>query len=108
MRRIAVATLFFAAIVVLWQVLAASGRWSPMLLPSPLSVSDYLFSALLDGSLLEAATVTIRRLLTGYAIGVLIGMPLGLLTSTSQFFEDTIGSMALGLQTLPSVCWIPL
>jgi NitT/TauT family transport system permease protein len=40
--------------------------------------------------------VTVRRLLTGYAIGVLIGMPLGLLTSTSQFFEDTIGSMASG------------
>jgi len=107
MRRIAVATLFFAAIVALWQALVASGRWSPILLPSPLSVSDYLWSALLDGSLLEAATVTIRRLLTGYAVGVLIGMPLGLLTSTSQFFEDTIGSMALGLQRLPSVCWIP-
>jgi sulfonate transport system permease protein len=108
MRRIAVATLFVAAIVALWQVMVASGRWSPMLLPSPLSVSDYLWSAMLDGSLLEAAAVTVRRLLTGYAIGVLIGMPLGLLTSTSRFFEDTIGSMALGLQTLPSVCWIPL
>jgi len=23
-------------------------------------------------------------------------------------FEDTIGTMALGLQTLPSVCWVPL
>ena len=108
MRRIAVATLFFAAIVALWQVMVASGRWSLMLLPSPLSVSDYHRSAMLDGSLLEAAAVTVRRLLTGYAVGVLIGMPLGLLTSTSQFFEDTIGSMALGLQTLPSVCWIPL
>jgi sulfonate transport system permease protein len=108
MKRIAAATLFLAAIVALWQVMVASGRWSPMLLPSPLSVSEYLWSALLDGSLLEAAAVTLRRLLTGYAIGVLIGLPLGLLTSTSQFFEDTIGSMALGLQTLPSVCWIPL
>jgi NitT/TauT family transport system permease protein len=108
MRRIGVATLFFSAIVALWQVMATSGRWSPMLLPPPLSVLGYLWSALLDGSLLEAAAVTVRRLLTGYAIGVLIGLPLGLLTSTSQFFEDTIGSMALGLQTLPSVCWIPL
>src|SRR5215475_475447 len=108
MRRIAVATLFFATIIVLWQVMVVSGRWSPILLPSPLTVADYLWSAMLDGSLLEAAAVTVRRLLTGYAIGVLIGLPLGLLTSTSQFFEDTIGSMALGLQTLPSVCWIPL
>ena len=108
MRRFANVTLFFAAIVTLWLLMVASGRWSPMLLPSPLSVWEYLWSALLDGSLLEATVVTVRRLLTGYAIGVLIGLPLGLLTSTSQFFEDTIGSMALGLQTLPSVCWIPL
>jgi NitT/TauT family transport system permease protein len=106
MRRIAVTIIFFGVIIALWQV--ASERWSPMLLPSPLSVGDYLRSALLDGSLVDAAVVTVRRLLTGYAIGVLIGLPLGLLTSTSQFFEDTIGSMSLGLQTLPSVCWIPL
>jgi NitT/TauT family transport system permease protein len=63
MRRIAVAALFVAAIVALWQVTVASGRWSPMLLPSPLSVADYLWSALVDGSLLEAAMVTVRGLL---------------------------------------------
>ena len=106
MRRIAITIIFFAVIIALWQV--ASERWSPILLPSPLSVAEYLHSALLDGSLVDAAVVTVGRLLTGYAIGVLIGLPLGLLTSTSQFFEDTIGSMSLGLQTLPSVCWIPL
>ena len=48
-------------------------------------------------------------LLIGYAIGVVIGLPLGLLTSTSEYFEaSTIGALALGLQTLPSVCWVPL
>jgi sulfonate transport system permease protein len=108
MRRLAVATLFFAALVVLWQLMVASGRWSPMLLPSPVSVAEYLWGAVGDGTLGEAVAVTVRRLLMGYTIGVAIGLPLGLLTSTSQFFEDTIGAMALGLQTLPSVCWIPL
>jgi NitT/TauT family transport system permease protein len=37
-----------------------------------------------------------------------IGLPLGLLSSKSEFVEDTLGVLALGLQTLPSVCWIPL
>ena len=49
-----------------------------------------------------------RRLLLGYAIGLALGLPLGLLCSTSVFVEDTVGVLALGLQTLPSVCWIPL
>ena len=35
-------------------------------------------------------------------------MPLGLLTARFKFCEDTIGVLALGLQTLPSVCWVPL
>jgi NitT/TauT family transport system permease protein len=35
-------------------------------------------------------------------------LPLGLLTARSKFLEDTIGVLALGLQTLPSVCWVPL
>ena len=108
MRRILIATVFFAALVALWQAATMIGGWSPVLLPSPQSVAEYLWGALNDGSLLEAAAVTLKRLLIGYAIGVAIGLPLGLLTSTSEYFQDTIGALALGFQTLPSVCWIPL
>jgi NitT/TauT family transport system permease protein len=104
----AVALVFFAILAGLWELAVRSGRWSAVLLPSPLYVAEYLWAALLDGTLLEAAWVTLKRLLVGYAAGVLIGLPLGLLTSMSQTLEDTIGAMALGLQTLPSVCWVPL
>jgi NitT/TauT family transport system permease protein len=108
MRRILVAVTFFLLLLGLWQVATFSGRWSSVLLPSPAMVAEYLWDSLLDGSLTEAIEVTLRRLLVGYAIGVFIGLPLGLLTSTSDYFEDTIGALALGLQTLPSVCWVPL
>jgi len=108
MKRAAVALLFFAALVALWELAVRSGRWSAVLLPSPFFVADYIRGALLDGTLLESTWVTLKRLLVGYAAGVLIGLPLGLLTSTSQFLEDTLGALALGFQTLPSVCWVPL
>lgn len=108
MRRTLVAGLFFATLVLAWQAMTMTGRWSPVLLPSPASVGEYLWTSLADGSLLDATWVTMRRLLLGYAIGVAIGLPLGLLSSTSEFVEDTVGVLALGLQTLPSVCWIPL
>ena len=108
MRRALVVVAFFSMLLGLWQVAALSGRWSPVLLPPPTMVGHYLWDALRDGSLIEAIEVTLRRLLIGYAIGVAIGLPLGLLTSTSDFLEDTVGALALGLQTLPSVCWVPL
>lgn len=108
MKRAFVIVLFFGALVGVWQLATASGRWSAVLLPPPLAVGDYLWDSLRDGTLLEAAQVTLYRLLIGYVIGIAIGLPLGLLTSTSDYFEDTIGALALGLQTLPSVCWVPL
>jgi NitT/TauT family transport system permease protein len=108
MKRALVATIFFVALVLIWQAATMSGRWSPVLLPPPQAVVEYLWDALRDGTLLEAARVTLQRLLIGYAIGIVIGLPLGLLTGTSDYFQDTVGALALGLQTLPSVCWVPL
>ena len=108
MRRLLLATLFFAVLVTAWHFLVKAGIYSPVLLPSPQSVGEYLAGAARDGTLWQATAVTVRRLLVGYFIGILIGLPLGLFTSASKFMEDTIGVLALGLQTLPSVCWIPL
>jgi NitT/TauT family transport system permease protein len=108
MRRALLATLFFLVLIAIWHFLVRVGVYSPVLLPSPQSVGEYLLASARDGTLLQATGVTVRRLLVGYFIGILIGLPLGLFTSAFKFVEDTIGVMALGLQTLPSVCWIPL
>src|SRR6266542_774096 len=99
MRRALLAVLFFVAIVAIW---------AAVLLPSPRSVGQYVIAALRDGTLLQATEVTLRRLLLGSFLGLAIRPPLGFLTASLKFAEDTIGVLALGLQTLPSVCWVPL
>ncbi len=108
MKRALHIALFFGILITIWWLAVATGRWSPVILPSPASVADYLWTSTLDDSLPDAMLVTVRRLLVGYLIGVAIGLPVGLFTSASQLLEDTVGSLALGLQTLPSVCWVPL
>src|ERR1043166_4003584 len=99
MRRTLLATLFFVTLVAIWHFMVRANIWSPVLLPSPPSVGEYLLGAARDGTLLQATGVTVRRLLVGYLIGIVIGLPLGLLTSAWKFIEDTIGVLALGLQT---------
>jgi NitT/TauT family transport system permease protein len=79
-----------------------------VLVPSPVSVARYLGEAIRDGTLASALLVTLRRLVLGYIVGLALGLPLGLLTARFQILEDTLGLMALGLQALPSVCWVPL
>ena len=108
MKRSLSAALFFLVLLLAWHLAVKAKIWSPVLLPSPGNVGLYLWGAAQDGSLWEATVVTMRRLLIGYALGIVIGLPLGLLTAASKYAEDTIGVLALGLQTLPSVCWIPL
>lgn len=108
MRRLITAVVFFAGLVALWQWASLKEIWSPVLMPSPWSVVQYLWSGALDGSLAEAIGVTMKRLLVGYFAGLLVGVPLGLFTARFQFLHDTIGVLALGLQGLPSVCWVPL
>jgi NitT/TauT family transport system permease protein len=108
MRRFTLAAGFFVALLLLWQWLFQMGFWSPVLLPAPIQVWRYLETAAADGTLFHAALITMRRLLTGYILGLLLGLPLGLATARWLVLRDTIGTLALGLQTLPSVCWVPL
>ena len=108
MRRFLVALAFFALLVWGWWALAAMEIWPPVLLPSPEDVGRYLVRAVADQTLVSASLVTARRLAVGYLLGVLLGLPLGFLTARVRVAADTIGVLALGLQTLPSVCWVPL
>jgi NitT/TauT family transport system permease protein len=108
MKRLALAILFFGLLITLWEWAFRARIWSPVLLPAPEQVAQYLKNAAEDGTLFHATIITMRRLLTGYLIGIIGGLPLGLLTARWTIFHDTIGTMALGLQTLPSVCWVPL
>ncbi len=108
MKRFLLAAAFFALLLLIWDAAFRARIWSPVLLPSPWQVAIYLKNAAVDGTLVKATVITMRRLLVGYFIGLVVGLPVGLLTARWKLFGDTIGTMALGLQTLPSVCWVPL
>lgn len=108
MKRFLTAILFFALAIGIWQGLCALQLWSPVLLPPPTAVAAYLRDAIFDGSLAGSSVVTLKRLLAGYVLGLAAGLPLGLLTARINLVRDTVGTIALGLQGLPSVCWVPL
>lgn len=108
MKHLLSACLFFLLALVAWQALFLAKFWSPVLVPSPVSVGRYLYEAAVEGTLGDATLVTMRRLLLGYGFGIALGLPLGLLTARFRIAKDTLGLVALGLQTLPSVCWVPL
>ncbi len=100
--------IFYILLLGLWQAIAISKVWPDYLFPGPSGVLNSLISGFQNGLFLQATLVSLQRLITGYALSTLVGLTLGLLIGRFRVVEETIGSLVLGLQALPSVCWIPL
>ena len=102
-----------ALALALWQLVVWSG-WKPSyLLPGPTTVLPKLWHNLLgggavDGHLLKATGVTLRRAVVGYVLALLIGTALGLALAQNKVLRAALGSLITGFQTMPSVAWVPL
>ncbi len=116
MNRTAIIVSFFASLLLIWALLTGDFAFlgldwracSPYVLPSPSAVGLYLWDNTINGKLPLATFVTLKRLVIGYFVGVLVGVPLGMLAARFRAVNDTVGVLALSLQALPSVCWVPL
>ncbi len=100
--------IFFALLLATWEALFRLHLWPPYVFPSMSSVGASLVAGFADGSYPLAIAVSLRRILMGYALSLMVGIPLGLLLGRSKLVQDTLGSIVLGLQALPSICWLPL
>ncbi|MFI9168196.1 ABC transporter permease [Streptomyces lincolnensis] len=80
---------------------------NPTKLPSPGAVASAFKDAWLQGELLDYIWTSVSRGLLGFAFALLIGTPLGLLVARVKFVRAAIGPILSGLQSLPSVAWVP-
>lgn len=99
---------FLCLLTLCWQGVSSLGLWEATLFPAPAEVAVCLREGILNGSLLAAVRASLQRLFLGYGLALLIGIPLGLLLGRNRLLDDTVGSVAVGLQALPSICWLPL
>lgn len=87
---------------------AASRLAAHFLFPGPLDVAHALARGVSDGTLLRALAKSMGRLALGYALSLSGGVLLGVSLARSALLRDTVGSLVLGLQAVPSVCWLPI
>ena len=100
--------IFAAAMFGLWEGLALLKLWPPYVFPTPRGVAETLWAGFADHSIFIGIAVSLRRVAIGYAISVVLGILLGVLLTWSRFVQDTLGGVILSLQSLPSICWVPL
>jgi len=100
--------IFYILLVGIWELLYRLGIWPEYVLPSVVSVCKTLIHGFQDQTFLIGIAVSMKRIAIGYGISIVIGILLGLLIGRVRIFEETLGSLISGLQTLPTICWLPL
>ena len=76
-------------------------------LPSPLAVGQTIIELLFDFTLVKGTAFTLWRLFLGFLLSLTLGLITGLLMIKFQQFGKTMSSFAVGLQSFPSIAWIP-
>lgn len=100
--------IFYVALVAIWQIVSLTNIWPNNLFPSPYEVAEDLVYTASDGTLFFGIGTSILRLIIGLAIAIVGGMLLGIIMARVEIVNQTIGSLILGLQSIPSVAWVPL
>ncbi|WP_420595919.1 ABC transporter permease [Deinococcus sp.] len=95
-----------------WLLTDALKVWPPYVFPGPSAVWEEFSYGLWgsgpqDGKLLMSVGNSLRRVAIGYLIGVGIGGLIGLLMSLWRPLRDTLGAYLQGLQSVPSIAFVP-
>ncbi len=99
---------FFALLLVAWQGVIWIGLWPEYIFPSPLGVVQTLGRGFQNGTFIIGIVTSMQRILIGFGISAVVGILLGLAIGRIKILDETVGSLVLGLQALPSICWLPL
>ncbi len=99
---------FLIALALIWQVTAKLAGFNRLLFPPLLMVFERLWALLVSGELLNETLATLGRMTIGYAIGIVVAIPLGLAMGRSRLMEDLFGPVINFLLPIPILVLVPL
>ncbi len=94
-------------VILVWQLLWASAVLPVYQLPAPGDVGAKFGEIIADGSIWSILWTSISRGVLGFLLALVIATPLGLLVAKVSVVRRAIGPLLSGLQSLPSVAWVP-
>lgn len=92
-------------ILVLWQLVETTR--DPDNLPGPQEVWQSVRSEWELGRTQEAVATSLERGVLGFLVSLAVATPIGLLLARVQFLRRAFRPLISGLQSLPSVAWVP-
>ena len=95
-------------VVVIWDLLVLAHVKQGYLLPGPADVWDELSARWTSDLIGQAIWGSVSRAAIGFGASLVIGSVLGLLLAQSKLLRKAYGPLLSGMQSLPSVAWVPV
>jgi ABC-type nitrate/sulfonate/bicarbonate transport system permease component len=99
---------FLIALALIWHVTAKLAGFNRLLFPPLLMVFERLWALFVSGELLNETLATLGRMTIGYAVGIVVAIPLGLAMGRSRLMEDLFGPVINFLLPIPILVLVPL
>jgi NitT/TauT family transport system permease protein len=108
-RRSAIrATITIVVFALFYDVIAHSGYFPAVLMPTLGKVATTLWANLIDGTLIAHAAATMYRVVAGMAVAIVVALPLGILMDRFKPVENFFLPLASALMPIPSLAWVPV
>jgi NitT/TauT family transport system permease protein len=92
----------------LYEIAACSGLYPRALLPTLETIASSLVTQIADGTMPMHALYTMYRMLTGFALAVAVGLPLGVLMGRYRPVEHFFLPITSALMPIPSLALVPV
>jgi NitT/TauT family transport system permease protein len=107
-RSVFRAAITLAITAALYEAAARSGYFAAALLPTIPEVAKTLFETIADGSMIHHAAFTLYRVMFGFSLAVVVGVPLGILMARFRHVENFVLPLVSALMPIPSFALVPL
>jgi NitT/TauT family transport system permease protein len=98
--------LAIALVLVVWELVTLSG-YRKEIFPGTGPTLVNLWDQAKTGTLWQAIGNTLQSAVIGFAVAIVVGSLVGALVSRIYVLRAAVGSLITGLQTMPSIAWVP-
>jgi len=98
----------FVLLIAAWVVLTEGGFIKAIILPTPRAVVQYIIESAINKSLWRDMGISFYRILGGFVLAVLLGIPLGILVGTFKTAEAFMRPLCEFIRYMPVPAFVPL
>jgi len=98
--------LAIALVLGIWELITLSG-YKKEIFPGAAATLANLGDQAKTATLWQAIGNTLESAVIGFAVAIVVGVVVGALVSRIYVLRAAVGSMITGLQTMPSIAWVP-